>query len=313
MLGDWLWLGCGRDAKNLAQLRQHQITHILNVSDDVPNYFEAKESHLKYLKLHVKDHGMDSGISRVFPQAFNYMLSVKNGGGRVLVHCMAGQNRSVTVVAAFLMNNENMSLKEAIRHIRTTRKTACPFRDNREELVRYETSLFGVSSMTVDDFLVPSLHRSNSDGYIDELASSACIMKAKSKSRNGVPPEFLSKSSSSLSMSSSSIPPPSCYNPYSTPNPSINSLTHSFYSMSLNDLPSISPSKFEFPKASAKDSAVGNSSRSNPPLMNNNINHLSNSTPLANSNHGSLRRAQIIEDDSTADDNGGRPRLVVTI
>jgi hypothetical protein len=114
VLGDWLFLGCAKDAKNLLRLRQHQIStsfmygsverlwnslrtsfggllpsrrmctkrllhqssslfplaHILNVSDDVPNYFEAKDSHLSYLKLHVKDFGLDSGISRVFQQAF---------------------------------------------------------------------------------------------------------------------------------------------------------------------------------------------------------------------------------------------------
>lgn len=89
---------------------------------------------------------------------------MKASGGRILVHCMAGQNRSVTIVAAFLMTYENFSLKDAIASIRLRRKSACPFRDNREELVRLEATLFGFSTMTVDDFLVPTLHRSNSEG-----------------------------------------------------------------------------------------------------------------------------------------------------
>jgi len=257
------------------------------VSDDVPNYFEAKESTLSYLKLFVKDFGLDSGISRVFQRAFEYLLSVKKAGGRVLVHCMAGQNRSVTVVAAFLMSYENLTLKEAMNQIRCTRKGACPFRDNREELVRYETSLLGFSSMTVDDFLVPELHRSVSEGSLEE--SSCCIMKAKCK--RSVPPEFLSSSTSSitsLTMSSSSIPPPSCYNPYS-------GRSHS-HSMSLSDLPPLpSTQKFGFPSANAKDSVI----RSAP------------ISSIASTSSTPLRRAQIIEDDSN--DDNERPRLVVTV
>jgi hypothetical protein len=193
----------------------------LNVSDDVPNYYESKESRLTYLKLFVQDFGQDSGISRVFTKAFEYvsplifqkdiaisssfrlvdrfcsiillLVSVdfhfslllfssfpdvsfsrfinaaKNCCGKILVHCMQGQNRSVSVVLAYLMTCENMSLKEAICHIRSAGRSCCPFRDNIEELIRYETSLFGVASMTVDDFLINNLHRSHSDGTMTSV------------------------------------------------------------------------------------------------------------------------------------------------
>ena len=32
-----LWLGAGRDARNLSSLNVHAITHVLNCADDVPN------------------------------------------------------------------------------------------------------------------------------------------------------------------------------------------------------------------------------------------------------------------------------------
>ena len=47
----------------------HLLAHVLNVSDDVPNYFET-DNCLKYLKLNVKDFGEDAGICRVFEAAF---------------------------------------------------------------------------------------------------------------------------------------------------------------------------------------------------------------------------------------------------
>lgn len=47
----------------------HPSAHILNVADDVPNFFEnSREFH--YLKLSVQDCGQDEGISRVFQAAF---------------------------------------------------------------------------------------------------------------------------------------------------------------------------------------------------------------------------------------------------
>ncbi|CAN0460788.1 unnamed protein product, partial [Ectocarpus fasciculatus] len=53
-----LWLGSGTNASNIMKLREHRITHILNCSDDVPNFFEEdKDVHIEYLKLGIGDFG----------------------------------------------------------------------------------------------------------------------------------------------------------------------------------------------------------------------------------------------------------------
>lgn len=133
-----LWLGAGRDAANLSQLRVHAITHVLNVADDVPCFHEG-EPGLSYLQLGVADFGADEGISRVFPRAVAFArqafaLDAEGPGeggrcgegrgeigaaslatvaddaalpppppGRLLVHCANGSNRSATVVVALLV------------------------------------------------------------------------------------------------------------------------------------------------------------------------------------------------------------------
>ena len=61
---DGVFLGAGRDAENLAQLRAHGITHVLNCADDVPNFHEG-EPGLVYENLGVGDFGTDAGIARV--------------------------------------------------------------------------------------------------------------------------------------------------------------------------------------------------------------------------------------------------------
>lgn len=152
----FLWLGGAEDANNLEQLHEHGITDILNVSDDILNYFEGLNEFV-YLKLNVKDHGEDEGISRVFADAISFIREVLEKDGKVLVHCRHGQNRSATIVMAFLMDVMEMKLKEAVMVIRNVRPSVCPFRDNRAELVKYEVILYGVSSLSIDDFVVAKL------------------------------------------------------------------------------------------------------------------------------------------------------------
>jgi hypothetical protein len=74
---------------------------------------------------------------------------------RILVHCLKGENRSVTIVLALLMLlYPSWSLDRAHRLLLSQRHTAtCPFKDNRAELLAFERNIrHGVNSMTDKDF-----------------------------------------------------------------------------------------------------------------------------------------------------------------
>lgn len=146
-----LWIGAGRDAQNLTKLKENNITHILNVADDVPNYYKnSSEIKLEYLCLKVVDFGGDTGISRVFKDAATFVAHAhspqtptndttkekveeesKERQGRVLIHCANGSNRSATILLAVLMQNNNMSLAEAWELSRSKRRIQ-PLQDNRK-------------------------------------------------------------------------------------------------------------------------------------------------------------------------------------
>lgn len=146
----YLWLGSARDAHDLEGLKEHKITHILNVADDVEDAFPGQ---FEYKRLEVKDFGEDSGISRVFQHAHQYINAIrKHGDQRVLVHCFAGQNRSVTIVIAALMLINGENLANTYQFVRSKRPRACPFRDNRMQLLEFEKTLYKENSMLVDDF-----------------------------------------------------------------------------------------------------------------------------------------------------------------
>ena len=142
---DGVFLGAGRDAENLAQLRAHGITHVLNCADDVPNFHEG-EPGLVYENLGVGDFGTDAGIARVFPQAIVFSRRAA-GEGRLLVHCANGSNRSATVVIAVCMALKDVALADAWELVCARRAEAAPLRDNRAQLLEYERESRGVSTM----------------------------------------------------------------------------------------------------------------------------------------------------------------------
>jgi len=75
-------LGDHITALNEEILDQHGITHILNVTDDVPNMFRNKYN---YKRIKVKDES-ESDLYSKFSKANNF-IEMARSKGKVLVHC----------------------------------------------------------------------------------------------------------------------------------------------------------------------------------------------------------------------------------
>jgi len=63
--------------------------------------------------------------------------------GKVLIHCVAGINRSPTMTVAYLMKEKNMELKIAFEHVRERRRIVDPLPDNITQLISFEKKLRG--------------------------------------------------------------------------------------------------------------------------------------------------------------------------
>jgi hypothetical protein len=73
----------------------------------------------------VSQNGAGSAVvCNAFPAKDELTAPVCGGGGGVLVHCMQGKSRSVTVVAAFLMAEYGIGMIEALERIRLVRPGA---------------------------------------------------------------------------------------------------------------------------------------------------------------------------------------------
>ncbi len=98
---DFFVINCTRD---LPMIQTHGGGTRLLVDDDPVNYSDKMTQNLPLMVRYIHDH-----VSR---------------GHNVLVHCYAGQQRSAAVVAAYLIQYENMSVDEAVSYLKTKKPDA---------------------------------------------------------------------------------------------------------------------------------------------------------------------------------------------
>jgi atypical dual specificity phosphatase len=105
--------------------KKNRFTHVLNAAGpSVATYRTQPEDHgLRYLVVKLDDD--DTGVlSHHWDKTFSFI----NEGvqGKILVHCMWGQSRSVSFVIHYLMKTYGVSYQDALHHVRRMRPRAQP-------------------------------------------------------------------------------------------------------------------------------------------------------------------------------------------
>uniref|UniRef100_H3C1F4 Dual specificity protein phosphatase n=1 Tax=Tetraodon nigroviridis TaxID=99883 RepID=H3C1F4_TETNG len=119
-----LYLGCAKDATNLDVLEEYGIKYILNVTPNLPNLFE-NAGEFKYKQIPISDH-WSQNLSQFFPEAIGFIDEARGQKCGVLVHCLAGISRSVTVTVAYLMQKLNLSMNDAYDIVKMKKSNISP-------------------------------------------------------------------------------------------------------------------------------------------------------------------------------------------
>lgn len=91
-------------------LKDLKITHILNCTDDIENFF-PNDFHYKNIPL--KDFPNQEILDK-FSSAHDFFNLCFEKNGVLFVHCRAGQSRSTSMVISYLMKELGKNLKESI-------------------------------------------------------------------------------------------------------------------------------------------------------------------------------------------------------
>ena len=125
IIPNFLYISSYNATKNKSLLEKNKITHIINCAADFcENVFES-ENKYTYLSFYLKDHVLEN-IECIFYECIKFIENVKEKGGRVLVHCIQGISRSVTLVMAYLIYKNKLTYDKAFNIVQSKREISSP-------------------------------------------------------------------------------------------------------------------------------------------------------------------------------------------
>lgn len=139
---DDLYLGSEWNASNLEELHTNGITHILNVTREIDNFFPGE---FKYKNIRVYDEE-STDLLRYFDDTFKFISQATKDKGKVLVHCKMGISRSATIVISYLMKELKKDLKSALEHAKQRRSIVNPNKSFLKQLEVFEGILGAIKN-----------------------------------------------------------------------------------------------------------------------------------------------------------------------
>ena len=125
VIPNFLYLSSYNATKNKSLLEKNKITHIINCAADFCENFFESENKYTYLSFYLKDHVLEN-IECIFYECIKFIDNVKEKGGRVLVHCIQGISRSVTLVMAYLIYKNKLTYDKAFNIVQSKREISSP-------------------------------------------------------------------------------------------------------------------------------------------------------------------------------------------
>lgn len=116
-----IYIGDMNHAKSLETLNKLGITHIINVSKDVPCYYEDV---FQYFRVPIDD-TLTENVCLYLKDAIHFILKAKDDA-KIFVHCAAGISRSPAIVIGYVMWKQKTSFDDAFLIVHAHRSVIDP-------------------------------------------------------------------------------------------------------------------------------------------------------------------------------------------
>tara|TARA_B110001450_G_C17410872_1_gene395699 strand:- start:39 stop:542 length:504 start_codon:yes stop_codon:yes gene_type:complete len=119
---DNIYLGNAYASSNYYILQENNIGLIVNVTEEIPNYYKDFEDGFDYIQLKIRDQNDEElfeNIEYTLDKIHTYITShpTKN----ILIHCYMGSSRSASITCAYLIKYYNFQVDDSIELIKSKR------------------------------------------------------------------------------------------------------------------------------------------------------------------------------------------------
>jgi len=133
-----LWVGDIRSPCNKNSLKENNIDMIVSAVYGATAHHPFDFNYEKANLRDVTNENILGEIDRLLPEIRKEILDCKG----VLVHCMQGASRSVTIVAAYLIKYHEMKAEEALRFMKRKRSCVNPNQGYRDQLSTFAEKIY---------------------------------------------------------------------------------------------------------------------------------------------------------------------------
>ena len=119
---DNIYLGNAYASSNYFILQENNIGLIVNVTEEIPNYYEDFEDGFNYIQLKIRDQNDENLFDNIDATLTKINEYVKeNPNKNILIHCYMGSSRSASIACAYLIKYYNLTINESIELIKSKR------------------------------------------------------------------------------------------------------------------------------------------------------------------------------------------------
>lgn len=138
---------------NLKTSRNHKFFKTENISDVLiaAKNLKMPFKEVNYKRLILNDN-LKQNIAQYFAESIKFIQDAISQKRNILVHCLGGKSRSVTIVVAYVMFKQNQTFEKALEFVKTQHSLANPNPSFLNQLKMFEKCVVEYYELLPGDF-----------------------------------------------------------------------------------------------------------------------------------------------------------------